>query len=118
MLFHAMLPGGRVSLITARAHCRLASSLFPMVAALLVRGSLAPWGVILAFILVLGPVAAVGQSLPAARKATATNAVASKPVNAVAHAKIWRWKPMFRSVEMSEGSSEAPAAAAIPRAAG
>jgi hypothetical protein len=89
-----------------------------MVAALLVRGSRAPWGVILAFLLVLGPVAAVGQSLPAARKATATNAAASKPVNAVAHAKISRWKPIFRGVEMCEGSTEAPAAAASPRGAG
>jgi hypothetical protein len=79
-----------------------------MVAVLPVRGSRAAWGVILAFLLVLGPVAAVGQSLPAARTATATNAAASKPVDAVAHAKISRWKPIFRGVEMCDGSTEVP----------
>ena len=61
-----------------------------MVAALLVRSLRAAWGVILAFLLVLGPMAAVGQSLPAARTAAATNAPASKPVDAVAQAKILR----------------------------
>jgi hypothetical protein len=79
-----------------------------MVAVLPARGSRAAWGVILAFLLVLGPRAAVGQSLPAAPTAAVTNAPASKPVDAVAHAKISRWKPIFRGVEMCEGSTEAP----------
>jgi hypothetical protein len=61
-----------------------------MVTALLVRSPRAAWGVILAFLLFLGPEAAVGQSVPAARTPAATDAPASEPVDAVAQAKISR----------------------------
>jgi hypothetical protein len=94
--------------MTARANCRLASSLSPIFAALLGRGSRAAWGGLLAFLLVFGPVVAAGQSVPAARTTATTNAPASKPVDAVAHANISRWQPIFRGVEMCEGSTWVP----------
>jgi len=52
--------------------------------------------------------AAVGQSVSGARAAAVTNALASRPVDAVAHAKISRWKSIFRGVEMCEGSTQVP----------
>ncbi len=58
--------------------------------------------------LVAGPVAASGQSAPAARAAAVSNAPVAKPADAVAHATISRWKPIFRGVEMCEGSTEVP----------
>ena len=65
-------------------------------------------GVVAAFLLALGSVAASGQSVPAARAAAVTNTPAAKPEDAVAHAKISRWKPIFRGVEMCEGSTQVP----------
>jgi hypothetical protein len=46
--------------------------------------------------------------MAAARATTATNAPAWKPVDSVTHAKISRWKPIFRGVEVCEGSTEVP----------
>ena len=37
-----------------------------------------------------------------------TNVLVLKPTDAVAHAKITRWKPLFRGVEMCEGSTTKP----------
>jgi len=65
-------------------------------------------GAVAALVLALAPLAASGQSAPAARAATATNAPAAKPTDAVAHAKLSRWKPIFRGVEMCEGSTRIP----------
>ena len=101
-------PGGRVVAMTRETDCRLRAGLLPMVAALLTKGSRGACTVIAAFMLVLGPIAATGQSAPAARATAATNAPALKPVDAVAHARISRWQPIFRGVEMCEGSTEVP----------
>jgi hypothetical protein len=79
-----------------------------MVAALLRRISGVACRVIPAFLLVLGPMVVGGQPMPAARAATTTNAPAWKPVDSVAHAKTSRWKPIFRGVEMCEGSTAVP----------
>ena len=46
--------------------------------------------------------------MPATQAATATNAPAWEATEAVAHATISRWKPIFRGVEMCEGSTEVP----------
>ena len=62
----------------------------------------------LAGLVALGPVVVVGQSVSAARAAATTNAPAWKPVDSVAHAKISKWKPIFRGVEMCAGSTEVP----------
>jgi len=64
--------------------------------------------VITAVLLGLGSVAATGQSVPAAQAIASTNAPVSKPTDAVARAKISRWKPIFRGVEVCEGSTEFP----------
>jgi hypothetical protein len=79
-----------------------------MVAALLRRISGVACRVIPAFLLVLGPMVVGGQPMTVAPAATATNAPAWKPVDSVAHAKISRWKPIFRGVEMCEGATEVP----------
>jgi hypothetical protein len=79
-----------------------------MGAALRAGVSRAVGAVATASLLVLWSLVATGQSLPAARAAAATNAAASKPVDAVVHARISRWKPIFRGVEMCEGSTEVP----------
>src|SRR5512137_399410 len=92
----------------ARVSCRLKAGSFPMGAALRAGVSRAVGAVATASLLVLWPLVATGQSLPAARAAAATNAAASKPVDAVAHARLSRWKPIFRGVEMCEGSTEVP----------
>ena len=94
--------------MTPEIRCPLKAGLFPMVAALLSRVSRVACRVIPAFLLVLGPMVVGGQPMPAARAATATNAPAWKPVDSVAHAIISRWKPIFRGVEMCEGSTEVP----------
>lgn len=65
-------------------------------------------GAVAVLALALAPLAASGQSAPAARAAAATNAPAAKPTDAVAHAKLSRWKPIFRGVEMCEGSTRVP----------
>jgi hypothetical protein len=65
-------------------------------------------GIIAVVLLALAPVVASGQSAAAGRAIAATNAPASKPKDAVAHAKISRWKPIFRGVEICEGSTGVP----------
>jgi hypothetical protein len=65
-------------------------------------------GVVAAFLLALGSGAASGQSVSAARAAATTNGPASKPTDAVTHARISRWKAIFRGVEMCEGSTRVP----------
>ena len=65
-------------------------------------------GVVVVVLVVLDPMAAKGQTAPAARAMASTNAPVSKPTDAVARAKISRWKPIFRGVEVCEGSTEFP----------
>ena len=84
------------------------AGLFPMVAALLWPVSRAAWHVVPAFLLVMGPMVLGGQPMTAARAPTTTNAPAWKPVDSVAHAKISRWKLIFRGVERCEGSTAVP----------
>ncbi len=47
-------------------------------------------------------------SLQAASASTTTNSPALKPMEAVRHAKISSWKPIFRGVKMREGSTRVP----------
>jgi Phosphodiester glycosidase len=65
-------------------------------------------GLVLACLIALGPVPAMGQAPAAARTAAATNAPTTKPEDAVAQAKVSRWKPIFRGVERCEGSTQVP----------
>ena len=95
-------------LMSPAAHCGLPARLITIVAALRVQVSRAFWGAVLAFLLVPEPGAAVGLSVPAARTTKAANAPASKPVNAVTHARISRWRPIFRGVEICQGSTQVP----------
>jgi hypothetical protein len=92
----------------AEINCRPKVGLFPALKALLGIVSRTAFGAVPAFLLALGPIVAVGQSNPAPRVAAATNAPAWKPVDSVAHARISRWKPTFRGVEMCEGSTKVP----------
>jgi hypothetical protein len=95
-------------LMSPAAHCGLPARLITIVAALRVQVSRAFWGAVLAFLLVPGPGSAVGLSVPAARTTKVANAPASKPVNAVTHARISRWRPIFRGVEICQGSTQVP----------
>jgi len=65
-------------------------------------------GFVVAVLVVLDPMAAKGQTAQAARAMASTNALVSKPTDAVARARISRWKPVFRGVEVCEGSTEFP----------
>ena len=94
--------------MTAETICRFKVGLFPTLAGLRGVASRAVFGAVPAFLLALGPMVAVGQTNPAPRVETATNAPAGKPVHSVAHARISRWKPIFHGVEMCEGSTEFP----------
>ena len=94
--------------MTAETNCRFKAGLFPTVTALCGVVSRAVFGTVPAFLLALGPMVAVGQSNPAPRALASTNAPAGKPVDSVACAKISRWKPIFRGVEVCEGSTEFP----------
>jgi hypothetical protein len=49
-----------------------------------------------------------GQPNPVTPRASATNAPALKPTDAVAHARVSRWKPIFRGVEMCVASTRVP----------
>ena len=80
----------------------------PTPAALLPRIGWRAWGVVGALLLVLGPAAATAPAKPAAPAAAVSNAPAYKPTDAVAHARISPWKPIFRGVEMCEGSTMTP----------
>lgn len=64
-------------------------------------------GAVAAFLLAISSVATSGQSVPGAR-AAATNTLAAKPTDAVAHARISGWKPIFCGVELCEGSTKFP----------
>lgn len=81
---------------------RVHVSRFQTAAALLLRRWPIACGLVLACLAALGPTPATGQA------AAATNAPISKPEDAVAHAKVSRWKPIFRGVEMCQGSTEVP----------
>lgn len=81
---------------------------FSMMATLLRRIARVAGRVIPVFLLALGPMVTGCRSVPVARAAAATNAPAWKPVDSVAHAKISRWRPIFRGVEMCEGSTKVP----------
>ena len=94
--------------MTAETSSPRKEGLFPMIAALLGQVSRVAYPIIPAFLLVLGPIVVGGQPMAAARATTATNAPAWKPVDSVTHAKISRWKPIFRGVEVCEGSTEVP----------
>jgi len=61
-----------------------------------------------ACLLLAYPPAAVGQSNASPAITAATNVSAAKPGDSVAHAKITRWKTIFRGVEMCEGHSLVP----------
>ena len=61
-----------------------------------------------ALFLIFSPMAGVGQTNPVPPAAAGTNAAPSKPVDSVAHARISRWKPIFRGVEMCQGSTKIP----------
>jgi hypothetical protein len=60
------------------------------------------------FLLLVGPLGAPAQSNATTAAAVAPKSPPSKPVDAVAHARISSWKPIFRGVEMCEGSTEVP----------
>ena len=92
----------------AETNCRFKLGLFPTLAALRGIVSRALFGAVPAFFLALGPMVAVGQTDPATQAAAATNAPIRKPVDSVAHAWISRWTPIFRGVEMCEGTTEFP----------
>jgi len=61
-----------------------------------------------ALLLLLGPLAAPGQSLRPQAAAVSSNAPESKPKDAVARARLSRWKPIFRGVELREGAATFP----------
>ena len=94
--------------VTAETNCRFKAGLFPTLAALCGVVSRAAIGAVPAFLLAVGPIVAVGQTNSAWRTTASANAPAEKPVDSVAHARISRWKPIFRGVEMCEGSTEVP----------
>jgi len=102
------MAGGKVVFMTVETDRRFKAGLFPARAALLGVVSRAACRAVPAFLLAFGAMAAVAQSNPAPRVAIATNAPTWKPVDSVAHAWISRWTPIFRGVEMCEGSSEFP----------
>ncbi len=63
-------------------------------------------GLLLAAVLVA---TAAESKLPRAQdNATSTNAPTLKPTDAVRHARITRWKPIFRGVEWCEGATTKP----------
>jgi len=105
---YSISPDGRVGGMTAESNRRLKAGWFPMITGLRTRVARATGGVITAVLVALAPVVATGQSAPAARATAVTNAPASKPMDAVAHARISRWQPIFRGVEMCAGSTEVP----------
>jgi hypothetical protein len=66
---------------------------------------------LLALVLLLAvTLRATGQPKPTTAAGVSTNLPALKPTESVAHARISRWKPIFRGVEMCEGSSKVPRA--------
>jgi hypothetical protein len=105
---YAKLREVRLQLMTARVNCSRSLKSFRPLARPLVRVWQVAAGLILVLVLALGPTAATGQALPAAPAAVATNAPPAKPTDAVAHAKVSRWKPIFRGVEACEGSTQVP----------
>lgn len=65
-------------------------------------------GVFLALALVASLGVSCAARPPSAPIAAATNAPALRPTDAVKHATISRWHPIFRGVEMCEGSTTTP----------
>jgi hypothetical protein len=63
---------------------------------------------LLAGLVAVEPIPALGQAAPAAPATAVTNAPAAKPEDIVAQAKLSRWKPIFRGVEMCQGSTAVP----------
>jgi hypothetical protein len=61
-----------------------------------------------AFLLLLAPLYVAAQQKPISPAPVSTNTPGAKPTDAVAHARVSRWKPMFRGVEMCEGATEVP----------
>jgi hypothetical protein len=102
------MAGGKLVGMTAETHFRPGAGWFPKRAALLRLVWQAARAVVPAFFLTFGATAAVGQSNTAPQTATLTNGPAWKPVDSVAHARISRWKPIFRGVAMCEGSTKFP----------
>ena len=94
--------------MTPEISCRIMAGLFPLIVALRKVLSRAICPIAFAVLVALGPMLVGCQSMPAAQAAAATNAPAWKPVDSVAHARISRWKPIFRGVEMCEGSTKVP----------
>ena len=94
--------------MTAETNCRFKARLFPTLAALCAVVSRAVFGTAPAFLLALGSMVAVAQSNLAPQAIASTNAPAGKPVDSVACARFSRWKPIFRGVEVCEGSTEFP----------
>ena len=94
--------------MTAPTYRRLGADLFPMRATQFSLGWRTARAAIPAFLLAFGPIAAFGESNTTSWTATLTNASAWKPTDSVAHARITRWKPIFRGVAMCEGSTRIP----------
>jgi hypothetical protein len=99
---------GNVASMTAELSYPLKAGLFPITVALRKVISRAISPITLAVLVAFGPLLMGCRSVPVARTAAATNAPAWKPVDSVAHARISRWKPIFRGVEMCEGSTQVP----------
>jgi len=87
---------------------RLAACSFPIAAAFLKRRGRSACCLTLALLFALGPVPSRGQTAAVAQASVATNVPPAKPADSVNHAKISRWKPIFRGVEMCEGTSQIP----------
>lgn len=94
--------------MTATKNLPLPSEPPSAMAALVATSSRAVYRLLSAAFLVIGPMGLAGQSMPAVPPAVSTNAPARKPTDAVAHARISRWQPIFRGVELCAGSTEVP----------
>lgn len=105
--WHLAKPNDRIPpmMATTCVPAREAACVMAVLAAASLR---APRCLLAAALLLIGPLEACGQSTHPKPTTVSTNAPASKPKDAVAHAQILRWKPIFRGVEMCEGSTKLP----------
>jgi hypothetical protein len=94
--------------MTAKTNCHLVAGFFPTFVGLPGLVARMAGVAVPAFLVAFGPVAAVAQSNTLPRTATITNAPAWKPTDSAAHARISRWKPIFRGVALCEGSTKFP----------
>ncbi len=102
------MAAAKLVFMTAQTNRRLGAGLFQTRVALFRLAWITACAAVPAFLPAFGPLSAVGQSNAAPRTAPLTNAPAWKPLDSVSHARISRWKPIFRGVAMCEGLTKFP----------